>query len=260
MTRFLASELLRVRSRRIVWVLTLVAAAGAVVGIVIGAVNSRPTSPDAMALGDVLALVEGIATMVILLGIVLGASLVGADWASGTYATLLTWEPRRLRALVARLAVVAAAVFSITGALQALFVATFRAAIALRGTTAGAPADWLGQVTWTGFRVAITAAAFSLVAAALATIGRSTVLAVGSLFGYLVIVEGFLVGFVQGIDRWLLVRAMSVVVTDEPMFGFDEGDGLVEVMSVARGRLLVLGYVVVLAVIAAAVLRRRDVQ
>ena len=239
MTRLLRSELLRMRSRRVVWVLAIVAALGIVVGVTIGAVNSqRPTedeisraqqryerayqrcldgeffapedvpsefgtlerfcevaidesgmvSSNAMELRDLRGLLESFSTMVILLGVVLGATLVGADWAAGTYGTLLTWEPRRLRALLARVIVVAATVFVVTVFLQALFVAAFRVAVQLRGSTALTPADWLGEVTGVSFRVSIASVALAVIAAALATIGRSTVLAVGVLFGYLVIV------------------------------------------------------------------------
>jgi hypothetical protein len=38
-----------------------------------------------------------------LLGLVIGASFIGAEWQSGTFASLLTWEPRRQRVLVAKL-------------------------------------------------------------------------------------------------------------------------------------------------------------
>ena len=309
MTGLLRSELLRMRSRRIVWVLAVAAALGIVIGVTIGAVNSeRPSeaemlraqqryerafqrcldgqffapeevppefgtierfcevavdeiaaggSTDAMELRDLRSLLESFSTMVILLGVVLGATLVGADWASGTYGTLLTWEPRRLRALVARVIVVAITVFVVTASLQALFVASFRLAVQFRGSTALAPADWLGEVVGVSFRVSIAAVALAVIAAALATIGRSTVLAVGALFGYLVIVEGFLAGVVDGLDRWLLVRALTVVVVNEagsPLEGAFGG------ISVDRGRALVLAYVVIGVAIAAIVMRRRDVQ
>ena len=298
------------RSRRVVWVLAIVAALGIVVGITIGAVNSeRPTEAEivraqerydrafqrcldgqffapeevppefgtierfcevavdelgasgptmnAMELRDLRGLLESFSTMVILLGVVLGASLVGADWATGTYGTLLTWEPRRLRALVARVIVVAITVFVVTASLQALFVASFRLAVQLRGSAALAPADWLGQVVGVSFRVSMAAIALAVIAAALATIGRSTVLAVGALFGYLVIVEGFLAGIVEDLDRWLLVRALTVVVVNEAGSPLEAAFGGI---SVDRGRALVVGYVVISVVAAAIVMRRRDVQ
>ncbi len=308
MTRLLRSELLRMRSRRVVWVLAIVASLGIVVGVTIGAVNSqRPTedeisraqqryerayqrcldgefyppeevppefgtlerfcdvaigergmvSSNAMELRDLRGLLESVSTMVILLGVVLGATLVGADWATGTYGTLLTWEPRRLRALLARVIVVAVTVFVVTVFLQALFVAAFRVAVQLRGSTALTPTDWLGEVAGVSLRVSIASVALAVIAAALATIGRSTVLAVGVLFGYLVIVEGFLAGIVQDLDRWLLVRALTVVVVNEtgsPLEGAFGG------ISVDRGRALVLGYVVITVAVAALVMRRRDVQ
>ena len=36
-------------------------------------------------------------------GLVLAASFVGAEWQAGTFASMLTWEPRRQRVLAAKL-------------------------------------------------------------------------------------------------------------------------------------------------------------
>jgi len=301
------SEILRVRSRRVLWVLSFVAIAGVLVGVTIGAVNSRPPTAaetqaarvrydraiercmtqidrppegtelrafcessvasldqpgtaDAMELRDGRRLLEGLSTMVILLGVVLGATLVGADWASGTFATLLTWEPRRVRVVVVRLLVIAFAVVVVTGVIQLVFIAAFRLAVALRGSTVGASSDWLLELAGVALRVSLGAAALAVIAGGIATIGRSTVLAVGSLFAYLVIVEGFLVGLVGGIERWLLIRALTIVVSNQPSIGFDGSSGTTYTTSVAQGRVIVLAYVVALTALAIAAMQRRDVQ
>ena len=196
-----------------------------------------------------------------LVGVVVGASLAGADWSSGSMATLLTWEPRRALVLLVRVAVVAATVLVMTIAAQALFIALWRVGVAWRGSAAGAPPDWLGQVVGVAVRTSIIAAAFGVIAAALATIGRSSVAAIGILLGYLVAIEGFLSGLVQGSTRWLLVRAAAAVVSQRPITVYRQDTYEPEVvLSVASAGVLVAAYVVVLVLLAAAAFRVRDVN
>ena len=61
--------------------------------------NSGPLDQDGFLLRDLDTILQHIATFVILLGALLGASLGGADWTNNTMQTLLTWEPRRIRVL-----------------------------------------------------------------------------------------------------------------------------------------------------------------
>jgi ABC-2 type transport system permease protein len=58
--------------------------------------------------------------LLIALFLLLGASFVGAEWHAGTMTTLLTWEPRRVRVILAKIAVAAAMAFIGTIVLQAL--------------------------------------------------------------------------------------------------------------------------------------------
>ena len=52
--------------------------------------------------------------MVVLLGVLLGATLAGADWTAGTMGTLLTWEPRRVRVHLVRVLVTVVVVLVFT--------------------------------------------------------------------------------------------------------------------------------------------------
>ena len=82
----------------------------------------RTSTTPACRLRDLPEILQGIATFVILLGALLGASLGGADWTSNTMTTLLTWEPRRIRVLLTRALVVVLVVFVVSLVLQAMFV------------------------------------------------------------------------------------------------------------------------------------------
>jgi ABC-2 type transport system permease protein len=124
-----------------------------------------------------------------LAGWLLGGALVGADWTSGTIATLLTWEPRRLRLLVAKLAAAGVLAFAIAIALLGMLVAGLFIVAATRGLNFAYPDFW-GLVGAACVRVAIVSSIAAVTAGALAFVSRSATFAVASLFVYLVAVEG----------------------------------------------------------------------
>jgi ABC-2 type transport system permease protein len=227
---------------------------------------------SSMWIGDLRHVIEGAATFTILIGVILAASLGGADWSAGTMATLLTWEPRRILVLLARAIVVAVLVFVFTLVLQLILAGVFALAVSLRGTTAGHPPGLLEDTVRTMLRVSTMAVAIGIVALALATLGRSTVAALGILFGYLVLFEGVIAGFSRGTQDKLLVRAAGVVVSRQPIIGFHEtfsssvgglssgNNGAYILLGVGEAWLVVGFYVVALLGIALLVFRSRDVN
>jgi ABC-2 type transport system permease protein len=142
-----------------------------------------------------------------LLTLLAAASFVGAEWQAGTFASLLTWEPRRLRVYLAKLSAAIAGAVGIATVSIAAFVGVAALVAATRGTFATvvpperqAPVHHLaGQAFALGARglglVALTAA----VAATLATLMRHTVAAVGAVLAYFVIGEG-IIGSLRGGD------------------------------------------------------------
>jgi hypothetical protein len=300
--RLISSEWLRVRSRRLVKVLTALAVIGIVVGIGIGAVNShRPTDDelaqarrradlaveDCIAQGgygevepggdvegfcrefadpslflesspmrrsDLPELVRGSAFVAILLGLVIGASAVGASWQSGTMTTILSWEPRRVRFALVRAAVVAAACAVLVVALFAVFAAVFWLATGLRGVT-DTPPEWGAETIETIARVAALAACASVIGGAIAMIGRNTAAALGAVFVYLAVLEGIVRGLRPAIGRFLLSDSIAAVVIGSEM---RLGDG--SVVTPARAAVVVAAYTLGLWAIATVAFRARDVQ
>ncbi len=190
--------------------------------------NSGPYVDNAgMQLRDLGEIVQGSATFVILLGALLGASLGGADWTNDTMKTLLTWEPRRIRVFLTRALVVVLVVAAVTIFLQAVFAAIFWLGASTRGMTAFAPSSLWSDVAQTILRTSVVAIAFGLIAMSIATIGRSTVSSLGALVGYLILVEAVIAGFRPSIVGWLLVRAGTVIVAQEPDPGLRLGRRLV---------------------------------
>ncbi|MDP9233113.1 MAG: hypothetical protein M3P01_00990 [Actinomycetota bacterium] len=204
---------------------------------------------------------------VILLGALLGASLAGADWSTGSMATLLTWEPRRIRVLLVRSEIIVGVVVIVTIALQALLSILFKAAVAVRGSTVGSPPGLWGHVAGAAVRVSVMAAAFALIATALATLGRSTVAALGILFGYFILFEGVVAGFAHGIQDRLLVRAATVVVSNHPIIEFNETPTVgasfnvppTVVLGIGEAWAVVAFYTIALFLLALLVFRMRDV-
>jgi ABC-2 type transport system permease protein len=225
------------------------------------------TVTSGLQLRDARDIIEHTGTFTILLGIVLGASLGGADWTAGTMTSLLTWEPRRIRTLLIRALVVVLVIVVATIFLQALLLGAFRVAVALRGSALGTPSTWLKDAVQAILRVSAVAAVFGLIALAVATVGRSTVAAVAVLFGYLVLVEGVIAGFRPSIQGRLLVRAGEVIVSQQPLY--DQSGSFSSVgpsnpppvlLGLTEAWVVAAVYVVSLMFIALVVLRTRDVN
>jgi ABC-type transport system involved in multi-copper enzyme maturation permease subunit len=207
---------------------------------------------------------------VALLGVLLAASLGGADWTNNTMTTLLTWEPRRVRVFLTRALVVAVTIGVITVFLQVVFCAVYALVAATRGSTLFLPTHFWTDLATTIGRVSAMAIAVGLVAYVLAMIGRSTVASLGIVFGYLVLFEGVIAGFRPTIQGSLLVRAASVIVSQQPIYDptarlVSDGSGsfgvsaLPVLMDVQRALIVVAVYLVVLGAISLAQFQRRDV-
>jgi ABC-2 type transport system permease protein len=121
-------------------------------------------------------------------GILVGSTFAGADWASGSMSTQLLFVPRRLRVWAAK----AVAVVVATAAATALLLAASWGALALvaagRGITTP-DETWLDVVRTSGRGVALVAAV-TLGGFALTMLLRHTVGTLGLLFGYAVVGEG----------------------------------------------------------------------
>ena len=172
MRGLLASEFRRFRSRRLVKVLIALE----LLAIVATGVIVFLTQEYALVgLPDVL---MGTSLVLVSVGWMLGASAIGADWHSGHLTTILTWEPRRGRVLVAKIAAALTGVFVLSLVIQALL------GVALR--------------------VAVLSTIFAGFGFGLASAGRNTAVALGVGFGYLVIVENLVRGLRPQWTPWLL--------------------------------------------------------
>jgi hypothetical protein len=146
----------------------------------------------------------GVGAQLIIVAWLLGASFAGAEWHSGSMATLLTWEPRRVRVFLSKL--VACLVLVYLGAVLAevLLGGALLPAALFRGTTEGVDARWLADAAGVVGRVGIACASGAALGYGLAMVGRNTAASLGAGFGYLLIVENLVRGFRPQWSPWLL--------------------------------------------------------
>ncbi|MGZ5294578.1 MAG: hypothetical protein ACXWYQ_11725 [Actinomycetota bacterium] len=201
--------------------------------------------------------VLGAAFIVVLIGLVIGASMVGASWQSGTITTILTWEPRRIRWFLARSLVIA-----VGGALvAAVLLATLAAALALATTVRGITATstpWLSDTVLTILRIAAATGGIAVIGGAVAMMGRHTAAALGAVFVYVAVLESIVRGLRPAMGRFLLGDNLTTVVTAHTL-SVQQGAASY-LLTPQRGAVVIGVYVVVLVGVALALLRVRDVN
>jgi ABC-type transport system involved in multi-copper enzyme maturation permease subunit len=211
MSRLLASELRRFRSRRLVKALV---ALELLAIVATGVIVVLTQEYDLVGLPDVL---MGTSLVLVSVAWILGASAIGADWHAGHVTTILTWEPRRARVMLAKIAASLTSVFVVSLVIQALLGAALAVAAAGAGSTAGADATWLAESAGVALRVALLSTIFAGFGFGLASAGRNTAVALGVGFGYLVIVENLVRGLRPQWTPWLLTENAGLFIVDSPI-------------------------------------------
>jgi ABC-type transport system involved in multi-copper enzyme maturation permease subunit len=149
-------------------------------------------------------LVIGLAVALGLVGFVLGAGFLGAEWSAGTLGHLLVWEPRRLRVLAGKAGALALGIAGPGAVLMLLYIAALYGAAELRGSTDGTTSGVLSSVALTSLRGVALAVTTALAGFAVAGILRSTTGAIGLGFAYFVAGELALRGQSGDSEPWLL--------------------------------------------------------
>jgi ABC-2 type transport system permease protein len=139
-----------------------------------------------------------------LVGFVVGAGFLGAEWSAGTLGHLLVWESRRVRVLAGKAGALVLGLSGLGAALMALHVAALYGAAAVRGSTDGTTSGVLASVALTGVRGVALAVATALAGFAVAGLLRSTSGAIGLGFAYFVAGELALRSLSRGSEPWLL--------------------------------------------------------
>jgi ABC-type transport system involved in multi-copper enzyme maturation permease subunit len=248
MSRLLASEFRRFRSRRLVKALV---ALELLAIVATGVIVVLTQEYDLVGLPDVL---MGTSLVLVSVGWILGASAIGADWHAGHVTTILTWEPRRSRVMLAKIAASLASVFVVSLVIQALLGAALAVAAAGAGSTAGADAAWLAESAGVALRVALLSTICAGFGFGLASSGRNTAVALGVGFGYLVIVENLVRGLRPQWTPWLLTDNAGLFIVDSPI------DFPLLARSTVGAGLYLAAVGAVLLLVASGLFRTRDVN
>lgn len=255
-------EIERSLRRRMVWALLAVALAGiALFGFLAFATSTHLRAGEAHPAlvrtwwgegGGDSPLTVG-AVFLLLGGLIGGAGVVGGEWRAGNVATVLTWEPRRLRLLTARLVAVAVCAFVLAVALQALYLLAAVPAVVAHGTVAGADRALAGAVVLAVLRVAALTSVAALVGASGAWTSRNTAAAIVVVWGWLAIGESVLRANRPGSGTFLVGENLSRVLRWD-----DLGAGPSSHIGPVHATALLTSVVVALAVIAAVAFERTD--
>ena len=196
---------------------------------------------------------EGLSGLFVAIFVVLGATSAGAEWHAGTVTTQLTWEPRRIPMLVAKIGAAAILAFAGFWLLETLLFAVLAPAGLLRGTTAGVDAHWLRATAGALARASAVAAMGGASGHALAWLARNTAVAVGVVLGYAAVVEPLLRAVRPRWEPWFLISNAIRFITAS-------GVNLPgKTRSTAGAAVLLSIYTLGLVAVSVADFRRRDV-
>jgi ABC-2 type transport system permease protein len=265
----LGSELARLRARRAVHAVFGAAVVLTAIVVVVAAIRSTGTGPadhtmrlrtlwlegrDAVSETTVLS----VAVYLMLFGAALAATAVGGDYRAGTVGTPLTWEPRRVRLVVARLAAIAVVVAALYVVVMGVLVGGWWLGSTLRGTVAVPDRFW-GDLVAVIARCGTGTVGIALVTAGIVLVTRSTVGGIIVWFGYLVGVEGVLANNISGLRGHLLVANLGAFLTAQSERYTDGPSGGVVRVGPSDGILLLVLVVVVAVGLGGAAFARRDV-
>jgi ABC-2 type transport system permease protein len=211
-----------------------------------------PVDPDFMP-SDVEDVTINTSAVVILLGFIVGASFIGAEWQAGVMPTTLSWESRRTRVFFTKLAAVVGSVFVVALIWHALFDGALTGLLALEGTLGEADGEWLRAVTGLALRISAVAAGAALLGYASGHIGRSTAGALGIGLGYVFAVENVLGSNFKPLRPWMMFWDSTVFVK-----GQFEAGGDVPGRSTFEAGVVLLAYAIGVTVVAVWLFRTRD--
>ncbi|MBY8873103.1 ABC transporter permease subunit [Micromonospora sp. PLK6-60] len=127
------------------------------------------------------------AMLLAVVGFVVGASYVGAEWNTGGMMNLLLWRPKRLTVLLTKLAALLTGTAVVTVLAAALWTLCFWLVGHFRGTTTEVTPGLWRSLGLTELRALALVLAVTTVGFAVASLGRHTAFALGGAMAFLVV-------------------------------------------------------------------------
>lgn len=221
-------------------------------------------------LAETVAPVPLVAGMLAALGAVLiGASMVGAEFATGSIGNWLTFEPRRSRVYATKLLAVALGGLALGAVASALLTGGGLLVAQLNNQDTTVEAGFWAHHGWASLRAVVLTAAAAAGGAALGFITRHTAAVIGVGIGYLVLVESILVNFAGWLHPLLLTGNVQAWIQGSAQFSYQKCspsetgiyscNPITGTISNTHAALELLIVLAVLAVAGWLLFRRRDV-
>ncbi len=186
----------------------------------------------------------------------IGASAAGAEWSAGTMQSLLYWEPRRVRVVLAKVIGLLAVVAMLVVLAESLFTLLAFAAGQTRGTTAGVTGGvWSGHLLLVG-RAVLFAGFAAVLGFSVAFATRVTAAAVGIAFIYFAILEQLLVVWKIWLGKYTIGPLLGSWLNNGLQ---TEMDGKVLTLTGQRAGITLAIYALVMLTAATVWFRQRDV-
>ncbi|MFF0150910.1 ABC transporter permease subunit [Micromonospora sp. NPDC005203] len=143
------------------------------------------------------------AAILALVGFVVGASFVGAEWSNGGMMNLLLWRPKRLTVLLTKLAALLTGMLAVALPAAVLWFAGFWGVATFRGSTEKMTSGAWQSFVLTGVRGVVLVLVVTTIGFALASLGRHTAMALGGVVAVMVVGQ-FGLGILLGLAnvRW----------------------------------------------------------
>jgi ABC-type transport system involved in multi-copper enzyme maturation permease subunit len=206
-----------------------------------------------------------IGVMLALMGYLVGASFVGAEWQHGTMSGLLLWEPRRVTVFLAKLFALLTGLVLIGAVTYAVGFGAHWLVADQRGDAGGLTRGMLESLGLASARGVALALVVAMCGFAIAYAVRLSAAALGAAIAYVIGAEVGLRILSQESQRWLLSENISAWLERGLQYAIVNCDGAgpctekVQSITMWQGGAYVAGLALVLAVVAALVFARRDV-
>ena len=217
------------------------------------------------------ALAVGVATA--MLGFLLAATFIGAEWSSKNLVAWLFWEPRRLRVMAAKLVALLTSVLLLAALAQAVWYGVAKALLHYRGlpvSTLGPLAEhFWSHVVNAQARAASLALITALVGFSLASLMRNSAAALGVAFVYFAVVENAIRAlrpewqpylFTTNVAAWIADKGITVY--GKSVFNPQQGYVLPREIHISNvhGAVVLLVFAGVVTVAAVTAFARRDIS
>jgi len=211
-----------------------------------------------------------VATFVLLLSLIVGATFVAAEFSTGSIATWLTFEPRRGHVFASKAAVVSLATGVVALVVSALAVGGFWVATAVHHASGDVTAQTLTDLGNQSARITAAAAGAALVGAVLAFLLRHTAAVVAVVIAWAIAFDQLLATSLLHAPRWALTTNLEAWLHGGTTY-YQEGPcvpdplgglachSLQVPLSMTTGGLTLVVLVAVVTGLALLVFRRRDV-